>query len=49
MISVAMANSMMDVGFIPEKISAYLNHQLEAMTFSKTKSRTLVTKLNKAV
>ena len=49
MISVAMANSMIDVGFTPKEISAYLDRQPEAMTFGKTKSRTLVARLNKAV
>ena len=49
MISVAMANSLIDVGFTPEEISAYLNHQPETLSFGKTKSRTLVARLNKAV
>jgi len=49
MVSVAMANSMIDVGFTPEDISAYLDKQPEALSFSKTKSRTLVARLNKAV
>jgi hypothetical protein len=49
MISVAMANSMIDVGFTPKEISAYLDKQPEALTFGKTKSRTLVARLNKAV
>jgi len=49
MISVAMANSMIDVGFTPKEISAYLDRQPEVMTFGKTKSRTLVARLNKAV
>ena len=49
MISVAMSNSLIDVGFTLEEISAYLNHQPEAMTFGKTKSRTLIARLNKAV
>lgn len=49
MISVAMANSMIDVGFTPEEISAYLDKQPEALSFGKTKSRTLVARLNKAV
>ena len=49
MISVAMANSMIDTGFTPEEISAYLNHQPETLSFGKTKSRTLVARLNKAV
>jgi len=49
MISVAMANSMIDAGFTPEEISAYLDHQPEALSFGKTKNRTLVARLNKAV
>ena len=49
MVSVAMANNMIDVGFTPKEISAYLNHQPETMSFGKTKSRTLVARLNKAV
>ncbi len=49
MISVAMANSMNYAGFTPEEISAYLDHQPEALSFGKTKNRTLVARLNKAV
>ena len=49
MISVAMANSMTDAGFTPEEISAYLDHQPEALSFGKTKNRRLVARLNKAV
>jgi hypothetical protein len=49
MMSVAMANSMTDVGFTPKEISAYLDKQPETLTFSKTKNRTLVARLNKAV
>ena len=49
MVSVAMANSMIDVGFTPEEISSYLHKRPEAFTFGKTKSRTLVARLNKAV
>jgi len=49
MVSVAMANSMIDVGFTQEKVSAYLNHQPETLSFGKTKSRTLVARLNKSV
>lgn len=49
MISVAMANSMFDTGFTPEEINAYLDKQPEALTFGKTKNRTLVARLNKAV
>ena len=49
MISTAMANSMIDVGFASEEISAYLDKQPEALTFGKTKSRTLVARLNKTV
>jgi len=49
MISVAMANSMIDVGFTPKEIGAYLDKQPEELSFGKTKSRTLVARLNKAV
>jgi hypothetical protein len=49
MISVAMSNSMIDVGFTPEEIRAYLDKQPKARTLGKTKSRTLVARLNKAV
>ena len=49
LISVAVANSMIDVGFTPEEINAYLDKQPETLTFGKTKSRTLVARLNKAV
>lgn len=49
MISVAMSNSLIDVGFTLEEISAYLDKQPEALTFGKTKSRTLVARLNKTV
>lgn len=48
-ISVAMENSMMDVGFTPEEISSYLDRQPKVLSFGKTKNRTLVAKLNKAV
>ena len=49
MISAAMANSMIDVGFTPKEFSSYLQKRPEAMIFGKTKSRTLVARLNKAV
>ena len=49
MISVAMANSMNYAGFTPEEISAYLDHQPEALSFGKTKNRTLVARLIKAL
>lgn len=49
MISVAMANSMLDAGFTSKEISAYLDAQPETLTFNKTKNRTLVARLNKAV
>jgi hypothetical protein len=49
MVSVAMANSMLESGFTPKEISAYLNGQPEALTFNKTKNRILVARLNKAV
>ena len=49
MISVAMANSMLDAGFTPKEISAYLDAQPESLSFNKSKNRTLVARLNKAV
>lgn len=49
MVSLAMANNMLDVGFTPKEISAYLDAQPETLTFNKTKSRILVARLNKAV
>lgn len=49
MMRVAMANSMLDVGFTLKEIGAYLDKQPEAISFSKTKNRTLVARLNKAV
>lgn len=49
MISVAMANSMIDVGFTPEEIRVYLDKQPKARTLGKTKSGSLVARLNKAV
>jgi hypothetical protein len=49
MVSVAMANSMLESGFTPKEISTYLNGQPETLTFNKTKSRILVARLNKAV
>lgn len=48
-VSIAMANSMIDVGFTPDEINAFLDKQSEALKFGKTKSRTLVARLNKAV
>jgi hypothetical protein len=49
MISVAMANSMLEVGFTTEEIHAYIDRQPDALTFGSTKNRTLVARLNKAV
>lgn len=49
MMRVAMANSMFDAGFTPEEINAYLDKQPEILSFGKTKNRTLVARLNKAV
>ena len=49
MVSVAMANSMLESGLIPKEISAYLDGQPETLTFNKTKNRILVARLNKAV
>ena len=49
MVSVSMANSMLESGFTPKEISAYLDGQPETLTFNKTKNRILVARLNKAV
>lgn len=49
MVSVAMANSMIESKFTPKEIRAYLDHQPENLTFGPTKNRTLVARLNKAV
>jgi len=48
-ISIAMINAMVGVGFEPEKVTEYIERQPEGLTFNKTKNRTLVARLNKAV
>ena len=48
-ISVAMVNSMIGVGFTPEEVREYIERQPDELTFNKTKNRTLVARLNKAV
>ncbi|MBM7453370.1 hypothetical protein JN09_000696 [Acholeplasma morum] len=49
MISVAVMNSMMDAGIPLDAIGAYVDRRPESLSFSKTKNRTLVARLNKAV
>ena len=49
MVSIAMANSMLESGLKPKEISTYLDKQPETLTFNKTKNRILVARLNKAV
>lgn len=49
MISVAVMNNMMDHGIPLEAIGSYIEHQPKALIFNKTKNRTLVARLNKAV
>ena len=49
MVSVAMANAMLGVGFIQEEVAAYIKSQPTELTFNKTKNRTLVARLNKAI
>jgi hypothetical protein len=49
MMSVAMMNAMLGVGFTPEEVDAYIKRQPSELTFNKTKNRTLVARLNKAV
>ncbi len=48
MISVAVMNSMMDAGIPLEAMGAYMERQPQALSFNKTKNRTLVARLNKA-
>ena len=48
-ISIAMMNSMIGVGFTPEQVKAYIDSQPDELTFNHTKNRTLVARLNKAV
>ena len=49
MISVAVMNSMKDAGIPLDTIGAYVDRRPESLSFSKTKNRTLVARLNKAV
>jgi len=49
MISVAVMNAMMDAGIPLEAMGAYMERQPQALSFNKTKNRTLVARLNKAV
>ena len=48
-ISAAMVNSMIGLGFTPEEVKEYIERQPDNLTFDKTKNRTLVARLNKAV
>ena len=49
LVSIAMIHVMLGVGFTPEEVEAYIKSQPPAITFNKTKNRTLVARLNKAV
>ena len=49
MISVGVMNAMMDAGIPLEAMGAYIERQPQALSFNKTKNRTLVARLNKAV
>lgn len=49
MISVGVMNAMMDAGIPLEAMGAYMERQPQALSFNKTKNRTLVARLNKAV
>lgn len=49
MISVGVMNAMMDACIPLEAMGAYMERQLQAISFNKTKNRTLVARLNKAV
>lgn len=49
MIGIAVVNSMYGAGFTHEHMRNYIENQPEALTFDKTKNRTLVARLNKAV
>lgn len=49
MISVAVMNAMMDAGIPLDAIGAYVDRRPESLSFNKTKNRTLVARLNKAV
>jgi hypothetical protein len=48
-ISIAMMNSMIGVGFTPEQVKAYIDSQPDELTFDHIKNRTLVARLDKAV
>lgn len=49
MISVGVMNAMMDAGIPLDAIGAYVDRRPESLSFNKTKNRTLVARLNKAV
>jgi hypothetical protein len=49
MVTVAMANAMLGVGFKLEEVDTYIKSQPTELTFNKTKNRTLVARLNKAI
>lgn len=49
MISVGVMNAMMDTGIPLDAIGAYMESQPQALSFNKTKNKTLVARLNKAV
>src|SRR5690554_4086230 len=49
MISVGVMNAMMDAGIPLDAIGAYVDERPESLSFNKTKNRTLVARLNKAV
>ncbi|MDD3123601.1 MAG: hypothetical protein PHC62_08845 [Candidatus Izemoplasmatales bacterium] len=49
MISVGVMNAMMDAGIPLDAIGAYIDRRPESLSFNKTKNRTLVARLNKAV
>jgi len=49
MISVGVMNAMMDAGIPLEAIGSYMERQPQVLSFNKTKNRTLVARLNKAV
>jgi hypothetical protein len=49
MVSIAMMNAMLGVAFTLEEVDAYIQGQPAELTFNKTKNRTLVARLNKAV
>ena len=49
MISVGVMNAMMDADIPLDAIGAYVDRRPESLSFNKTKNRTLVARLNKAV